>query len=127
MNVFEDRNDGERGLHDSPPSWGGENVAKRWKKYKRELLLWRGDTKPAPRRQGLKVWRRLTGKAADLAEVILDTVIQDDDGVWRVSEINAGNVGGIFRLEELGITGVTDRFVGWLHRFVDAHGRPVRQ
>jgi glutathione synthase/RimK-type ligase-like ATP-grasp enzyme len=52
-------------------------------------------------------------------------LLQDDDGVWRVSEINAGNVGGIFRLEELGITGVTDRFVGWLHQFVDSQRKSV--
>lgn len=44
-------------------------------------------------------------------------LIRDDDGTWRVSEINAGNIGGIFRLEQMGIPGTTDRFVAWLHRF----------
>ena len=73
--------EGERGPQDPPPSWDGEDVAKRWKKYKRELLLWRGDTKLAPKRQGLKVWRRLTGKAADIAELIPDSTIQSIDGV----------------------------------------------
>ena len=48
-------------------------------------------------------------------------LLEDDDGVWRVSEINAGNIGGLFRLEELGVDGVTDRFVEWLEEF--ARGR----
>ena len=49
-------------------------------------------------------------------------LLRDDDGTWKVSEINAGNIGGIFRLEEMGVAGVTDRFVSWLHAFV---GRSV--
>ena len=44
-------------------------------------------------------------------------LIQDDQGTWKVSEINAGNIGGLFRLEDLGVEGVTDRFVEWLHQF----------
>jgi glutathione synthase len=41
-------------------------------------------------------------------------LIRDDDGRWLVSEINAGNVGGLFRLEALGEPGVGDRFVAFL-------------
>ena len=76
--------DGDRGPADPPPQRDGLDVAKRWKKYKRELLLWRGDTRLPPRRQGLKVWRRMFGKAADIAELIPDSKIQDDDGVEHI-------------------------------------------
>ena len=41
----------------------------------------------------------------------------DDDGVWRISEINAGNVGGFARLEQLTQTPVMARFVDWLIDF----------
>jgi glutathione synthase/RimK-type ligase-like ATP-grasp enzyme len=44
-------------------------------------------------------------------------LLRDDSGGWTVSEINAGNIGGLFRIEYLGIPGVTDRFVSWLHAF----------
>lgn len=44
-------------------------------------------------------------------------LLKDNDGTWKVSEINAGNIGGLFRIEYLGIAGVTDRFVAWLHNF----------
>ncbi len=47
-------------------------------------------------------------------------LLRDDDGAWRVSEINAGNVGGLARLEQLGARGVTERFVAWL---ASARGR----
>lgn len=38
-------------------------------------------------------------------------LLLDNSGTWKVSEINAGNIGGLFRLEYLGVKGVTDRFV----------------
>jgi glutathione synthase/RimK-type ligase-like ATP-grasp enzyme len=41
-------------------------------------------------------------------------LIEDEAGTWRVSEINAGNVGGLFRLETLGEPGLTERFVEFL-------------
>lgn len=41
-------------------------------------------------------------------------LLQDDHDSWKVSEINAGNVGGLFRLERLGVPGVAHRFVTWL-------------
>ncbi len=41
-------------------------------------------------------------------------LIEDDGGAWRISEINAGNVGGLFRLEALGEPDLTDRFVRFL-------------
>lgn len=43
-------------------------------------------------------------------------LLTDDDGQARVSEINAGNIGGLFRLETLGVTGITERFVRWLRQ-----------
>ena len=51
-------------------------------------------------------------------------LLHDDDGAWKVSEINAGNIGGIFRLEEMGVEGVTNRFVRWLHEFVERNADP---
>ena len=38
----------------------------------------------------------------------------DDDGTWRLSEINAGNIGGFARLELLTGQPVMDRFIAWL-------------
>jgi len=38
-------------------------------------------------------------------------LLLDDGGTWKISEINAGNIGGLFRLEYLGIPGITDRFI----------------
>ena len=44
-------------------------------------------------------------------------LLKGDSGNWVVSEINAGNIGGFFRVEDLGLTGVVNRFVGWLQAF----------
>ena len=41
----------------------------------------------------------------------------DDDGTWRISEINAGNIGGFARLELLTGQPVMDRFIDWLLRY----------
>ena len=38
-------------------------------------------------------------------------LLLDNSGTWKISEINAGNIGGLFRLEYLGVKGVSDRFV----------------
>jgi len=51
-------------------------------------------------------------------------LLKDDDGSSKVSEINAGNVGGLFRIEYLGIPGATDRFVSWLNNFYKRAGEP---
>ncbi|MEL7010970.1 MAG: YheC/YheD family protein [Cyanobacteria bacterium J06648_1] len=45
----------------------------------------------------------------------------DDDGVWRISEINAGNIGGFARLEQLTQTPVMARFVDWLLYFTQGN------
>ena len=44
----------------------------------------------------------------------------DEKGMWRISEINAGNVGGFARLEILTGKPVLDKFITWLINFVDA-------
>ncbi|MEL6579944.1 MAG: YheC/YheD family protein [Cyanobacteria bacterium J06621_12] len=41
----------------------------------------------------------------------------DDDHVWRISEINAGNIGGFARLEQLTQTPVMGYFIDWLIDF----------
>ncbi|MFG6097863.1 hypothetical protein SPB21_21535 [Leptothoe sp. ISB3NOV94-8A] len=38
----------------------------------------------------------------------------DDDGTWRISEINAGNIGGFARLELLTGQPVMDRLISWM-------------
>jgi len=50
-------------------------------------------------------------------------LLRNDDGGWLISEVNAGNIGGLFRLEYLGIQGITDRFVDWLARLASAGAR----
>ena len=40
--------------------------------------------------------------------------LQDDDGQWILSEINAGNIGGYDRLEKLSGQPVISRLVDWL-------------
>ena len=47
--------------------------------------------------------------------------LRDDDGHAKLSEINAGNIGGLARLEQLGKSGAMNRFVNWLH------GQKVRE
>lgn len=47
--------------------------------------------------------------------------LQDDDGIWRISEINAGNIGGFARLEELTKTSVMERFIDWLIHFTKSN------
>ncbi len=44
-------------------------------------------------------------------------LLRDDAGEWVVSEINAGNIGGVFRLETMGVPGVTRHVVEWLEQF----------
>jgi glutathione synthase/RimK-type ligase-like ATP-grasp enzyme len=40
--------------------------------------------------------------------------LMDDDDTWRISEINAGNIGGFARLELLTGEPIMDRFISWL-------------
>ena len=47
--------------------------------------------------------------------------LQDDDGTWRISEINAGNIGGFARLEELTQATVMERFIDWLIFFAKSN------
>ena len=52
--------------------------------------------------------------------------LQDEDGRWRISEINAGNIGGFARLEQLTQTPVMTRFIDWLIYFAksNSHNNP---
>ncbi len=53
-------------------------------------------------------------------------LLLDNNGTWKISEINAGNIGGLCRLEYLGVKGVSERFVEKLrsrnntHRFTQS-------
>ena len=40
--------------------------------------------------------------------------LMDNDGTWRISEINAGNIGGFARLEQLSGKSVMQRLINWL-------------
>ncbi len=48
----------------------------------------------------------------------------DDDGIWRISEINAGNIGGFARLEALTGERICDRFISWLLQFASTSVQP---
>lgn len=50
--------------------------------------------------------------------------LQDDDGTWRISEINAGNIGGFARLELLTGEPVMDRLIDWLIDYARQPARP---
>jgi hypothetical protein len=52
--------------------------------------------------------------------------LRDGNEGWLISEINAGNIGGLFRLEYLGVHGVADRFVDWICHFSHSATRPER-
>lgn len=43
--------------------------------------------------------------------------LMDDDGTWRISEINAGNIGGFARLELLTGEPMMERLISWLLEF----------
>ena len=43
--------------------------------------------------------------------------LMDDDGTWRLSEINAGNIGGFAHLERLTGKPVMQKFIDWLFQF----------
>ena len=43
--------------------------------------------------------------------------LMDDDGSWKISEINAGNIGGFARLELLTGKPIVDRLTHWLIKF----------
>ena len=43
--------------------------------------------------------------------------LMDEEGIWRISEINAGNIGGFVRLEMLTGEPVCDRLITWLIGF----------
>jgi glutathione synthase len=51
-------------------------------------------------------------------------LLRDDGGGWLISEVNAGNIGGLFRLEYLGVPGLTDRLVAWMQRVVSDTEQP---
>ncbi len=49
----------------------------------------------------------------------------DDDGIWRISEINAGNIGGFARLEALIGERICDRFTDWMLQFAQSSYTPT--
>ena len=72
-------------FNEPSPIWGGEKVAHRWKRKRREILLWRDDQpEGVADRLGVRLFRGLVGKAADLAEPIPDSVIRSPDAVDRI-------------------------------------------
>ena len=54
--------------------------------------------------------------------------LQDDQGVWRISEINVGNVGGFHRLQQLGGAPAMDQLLTWIDDFCQSRQEPrIRQ
>ena len=51
--------------------------------------------------------------------------LQDEEGTWRISEINAGNIGGFARLELLTGKPVMDQFLNWLIEFAESRHCPA--
>lgn len=47
--------------------------------------------------------------------------LQNDKGVWTLTEINAGNIGGYNRLEDLGVAGTMERFTDWMLTIPSKH------
>eukprot|EP00971_Amphidinium_carterae_P251151 4985261-Amphidinium_carterae.1 len=67
-------------MRDPPPAWDGEEPAKRWRNYRRDLKMWESSTDIGPLKRGSLVFRAFTGKARILAEGLEDRVIQAEDG-----------------------------------------------
>ena len=51
--------------------------------------------------------------------------LMDDDGVWKISEINAGNIGGIALLETLTGEPMVTRYLSWMIAFGRGAVRPT--
>ena len=49
--------------------------------------------------------------------------LMDDEGTWRISEINAGNIGGFARLEMLTGQPIMAKFIDWLLTFSEQKKR----
>lgn len=47
--------------------------------------------------------------------------LMDDNGNWVISEINAGNIGGFARLQELTGQPVMNKFIDWLVKFAQSN------
>eukprot|EP00971_Amphidinium_carterae_P228715 4536933-Amphidinium_carterae.1 len=69
---------------DLPPSWDGIDPARRWRTYRRELLLWQADTEVPPSRQAVKAFRQMTGQAKLQAESLTDTELISPQGLQLV-------------------------------------------
>eukprot|EP00971_Amphidinium_carterae_P252169 5006759-Amphidinium_carterae.1 len=66
---------------DSPPAWDGIEPSRRWRAYRRELLLWQADTEVPPARQAVKAFRHMTGQAKLLAESVTDRELMAPNGI----------------------------------------------
>eukprot|EP00971_Amphidinium_carterae_P153241 3037908-Amphidinium_carterae.1 len=66
---------------DLPPLWDGVDPARRWRAFRRELLLWQADTEVPPGRQAVKAFRQMSGQAKLLAESITDRELISPQGL----------------------------------------------
>eukprot|EP00971_Amphidinium_carterae_P017278 340899-Amphidinium_carterae.1 len=74
----------EKGYRDPPPTWDGEKPTENWRTKRREILLWAEDTDLPPKRQGVRVFRHLTGQARLIAEPLTDEQLRADDGLQKL-------------------------------------------
>eukprot|EP00971_Amphidinium_carterae_P100922 1996716-Amphidinium_carterae.1 len=63
---------------DPPPGWDGEQPTQRWRTTRRAIVLWAEDTDVPKSRQGIRLYRQLTGKAAQVAEALPDEKLKGE-------------------------------------------------
>eukprot|EP00971_Amphidinium_carterae_P050766 999724-Amphidinium_carterae.1 len=76
--------EGEARFRDPCPEWDGEQPAERWRAVRRSIVLWSEDTDLTRARHGVRLFRSLTGKAAQLAECLSDEEIKSADGLQKI-------------------------------------------
>eukprot|EP00971_Amphidinium_carterae_P302427 6009335-Amphidinium_carterae.1 len=76
--------EGDAKFRDPPPVWDGVDPANRWRQVRRRIVLWAEDTDLHKKRQGLRVFRHLSGDAATLAESLTDEQLTAENGLQTV-------------------------------------------
>eukprot|EP00971_Amphidinium_carterae_P195442 3878536-Amphidinium_carterae.1 len=71
-------------FRDQCPVWDGDSPAERWRMVRRSIVLWSEDTELAKAKQGVRLFRSLVGKAAQLGECLSDDEIKSDNGLQKI-------------------------------------------
>eukprot|EP00971_Amphidinium_carterae_P203991 4048054-Amphidinium_carterae.1 len=94
MAATAEASQGDARFRDPPPGWDGVDPANRWRQIRRRIVLWSEDTDLAKKRQGLRVFRHLTGDAATLAESLTDEQLTAEDGLQKLLDLFDGVYAG---------------------------------